>query len=56
VRRDKYKNVIISRFIEGGVLGKTNTCVGKNQHLKNVKKHKQKKQGINFPLLLKINI
>ena len=43
VRRDKHKNVIISTFIEVGVLGKTNTCVGKNQHLKNVKKETNKK-------------
>jgi hypothetical protein len=50
VRRDKYKNVIISRFIEGGVLGKTNTCVGKNQHLKNVKNTNKKKARGKFPL------
>jgi hypothetical protein len=50
MRRDKYKNVVISTFIEAGVLGKTNTCVGKNQHLKNVKKTKRKKARGNFPL------
>jgi hypothetical protein len=50
VRREKYKNVVISTFIEVGVLGKTNTCVGKNQHLKNVKKTQTKKARDKFPL------
>jgi len=54
MRRDKYKNVVISTFIEEGVLGKTNTCVGKNQHLKKVKKKKKKKSKGKFsPCFLK---
>jgi len=54
VRKDNYRNVVISTFIEVGVLGKTNTCVGKNQHLKNVKnKIKKKARGKFTPCFLK---
>jgi len=36
VRKDKYKNAFISRFIEGRVYENSYTGVQKNRHLKNV--------------------
>jgi len=47
VRKDKYKNAFISRFIEGRVYENSYTGVRKNRHLKNViSATKKKARGI----------